>query len=268
MGNGDCAITQAGQSVVCAAPPSVAPRLSRIIRSILGIEWQPGELFPQAGFIVTNLTSRPQSVVHFYSQRETAGQWIKEGKYAVLLDPSVRPQLPCQPGSPATACLGLQPEQLPGAVAIAPEHEALDAHDVARQPGLDWVQSSVRRSLCDLPVGQGRGTASAIPRDPGPDSALREHLPEGRADMMGYRSRQPNESGRGAAGIVTNPGTNRLSGHSEGRFCFYSPSVVRQSSILNLHSPGEGWHNGRLGSRLCCRAGSIWEMSVNNIPER
>jgi hypothetical protein len=40
-------------------------------------------LFPQVGFIVTNLTSRPESVVHFYNQRGTAEQWIKEGKYAV-----------------------------------------------------------------------------------------------------------------------------------------------------------------------------------------
>jgi hypothetical protein len=50
-----------------------------------------------------------------------------------------------------------------------------------------------------------------------------------------------------AAGTIANPGTNRLSGYSECRFCSYCRSVVGQSSILNLYSQGEGWHNGRLG---------------------
>jgi len=47
------------------------------------IEWHQGELFPRVGFIVTNLTGTPRSVVNFYNQRGTAEQWIKEGKYAV-----------------------------------------------------------------------------------------------------------------------------------------------------------------------------------------
>lgn len=42
-----------------------------------------GELFPRVGFIVTNLTARPEGVVHFYNQRGTAKQWIREGKYAL-----------------------------------------------------------------------------------------------------------------------------------------------------------------------------------------
>ena len=45
--------------------------------------WHSGELFPRVGFIVTNLTARPEGVVHFYNQRGTAEQWIKEGKYAL-----------------------------------------------------------------------------------------------------------------------------------------------------------------------------------------
>lgn len=40
-------------------------------------------LFPRVGFIVTNMTSRSRNVVRFYTQRGTAEQWIKEGKYAV-----------------------------------------------------------------------------------------------------------------------------------------------------------------------------------------
>ena len=47
------------------------------------VEWHSGERFPRVGFIVTNLTARPEGVVHFYNQRGTAEQWIKEGKYAL-----------------------------------------------------------------------------------------------------------------------------------------------------------------------------------------
>jgi len=35
------------------------------------------------GFIVTNLSAKPEGVVHFYNGRGTAEQWIKEGKYAL-----------------------------------------------------------------------------------------------------------------------------------------------------------------------------------------
>ncbi len=55
----------------------------RTRRVVAKIEWHQGELFPRVGFIVTNLTGSPESVVHFYNQRGTAEQWIKEGKYAV-----------------------------------------------------------------------------------------------------------------------------------------------------------------------------------------
>ena len=35
------------------------------------------------GFIVTNMSARPEGVVDFYHRRGTAEQWIKEGKYAL-----------------------------------------------------------------------------------------------------------------------------------------------------------------------------------------
>jgi hypothetical protein len=38
-------------------------------------------------------------------------------------------------------------------VGIVPECEALDARDITRQAGQDRLQSSIPRSLCDLPVG-------------------------------------------------------------------------------------------------------------------
>ncbi len=42
-------------------------------------------IFPRLGFIVTNLETPSRAVVRFYNKRETAGQWIKEGKQAVKM---------------------------------------------------------------------------------------------------------------------------------------------------------------------------------------
>ena len=47
------------------------------------VEWHQGELFPRAGFIVTNMSAGPEGVVHFYNGRGAAEQWITEGKYAM-----------------------------------------------------------------------------------------------------------------------------------------------------------------------------------------
>ena len=52
-------------------------------RVVAKVEWHAGELFPRFGFVVTNLTWRPNSVIKFYNKRGTAEQWIKEGKYAI-----------------------------------------------------------------------------------------------------------------------------------------------------------------------------------------
>ena len=55
---------------------------SRPRRVIAKVEHHLGELFPRVGFIVTTLTGTNRAVVHFYNQRGTAEQWIKEGKAA------------------------------------------------------------------------------------------------------------------------------------------------------------------------------------------
>jgi len=52
-------------------------------RVVAKVEWHRGQLFPTVGFIVTNLSAKPEGVVHFYNGRGTAEQWIKEGKYAL-----------------------------------------------------------------------------------------------------------------------------------------------------------------------------------------
>ena len=52
-------------------------------RVVAKVEWHRGELFLRVGFIVTNLSAKPEGVTHFYNGRGTAEQWIKEGKYAL-----------------------------------------------------------------------------------------------------------------------------------------------------------------------------------------
>jgi hypothetical protein len=54
-------------------------------RVVAKVEHHPGELFPRAGFTVTNLTLPSRAVVRFYNKRGTAEQWIKEGKQAVRM---------------------------------------------------------------------------------------------------------------------------------------------------------------------------------------
>jgi len=52
-------------------------------RVIAKVEWREGELIPRIGFIVTNMTSSPEAVVHFYNRRGTCEQDIREGKLAL-----------------------------------------------------------------------------------------------------------------------------------------------------------------------------------------
>lgn len=52
-------------------------------RVVVRVAGHAGELFPRVGFVVTNLKWHSKKVVHFYNQRGTAEQWIKEGKNAV-----------------------------------------------------------------------------------------------------------------------------------------------------------------------------------------
>ncbi len=52
-------------------------------RVVAKVEWHLGELFPRVGFLVTNLRWPSRRVVHFYNQRGTAEQWIREGKIAL-----------------------------------------------------------------------------------------------------------------------------------------------------------------------------------------
>jgi len=52
-------------------------------RVIAKVEWHEGEFLPKVGFIVTNMTSSPEAVFHFYNKRGDCERWIKEGKHAL-----------------------------------------------------------------------------------------------------------------------------------------------------------------------------------------
>ena len=52
-------------------------------RVVAKVTWFADRLFPAIGFIVTNLNWAARRVTHFYNQRGTTEQWIKEGKYAL-----------------------------------------------------------------------------------------------------------------------------------------------------------------------------------------
>jgi hypothetical protein len=52
-------------------------------RVVAKVEWNPSDLYPRVGFIVTNLARSAERVVAFYNQRGTAERWIKEGKGAI-----------------------------------------------------------------------------------------------------------------------------------------------------------------------------------------
>ena len=43
----------------------------------------PGELYPRAGFIVTNMSRPAENVVAFYKKRGMCEQWSKEGNGAI-----------------------------------------------------------------------------------------------------------------------------------------------------------------------------------------
>ena len=50
---------------------------------IAKVEWNPGELVPRVGFIVTNMSRPAERAAADYDQRGTAEHWIKEGKGAI-----------------------------------------------------------------------------------------------------------------------------------------------------------------------------------------
>jgi hypothetical protein len=166
----------------------------------------------------------------------------------------------------ASYLAGVQPEQLPEAAGTATEREVLDSHYATRQAGQDRQQDRAPRSICDVPTGGGRGAPWPVPSDSGSDTAIRSDPPEGRADMTGCKTGQPNESGRGDAVTIDTSGTKRLCRHPECRFApLDSTSVVVPSGIPKLELPKRRRYIGSQESGAV--AGKvIWEMSAQEVP--
>lgn len=68
------------KSFLCQAASWKATR-----RVVAKVEFHFGELLPRVRFIVTNLETDCRAVVRLYNERDTAEQWIKEGKEAVKM---------------------------------------------------------------------------------------------------------------------------------------------------------------------------------------
>ena len=145
-------------------------------RVIAKVEWHRGELFPRVGFIVTNLGARAKNVVHFYNQRGTAEQWIKEGKNAVkwtrlschdfadnaVQAPALRP--------------GVQPRELPPPAGAAEADPALVDDYASGEANQDRREGSSSCAIHGLPDGGSRRTTRPVSR----------HSREDQPDWRGY----------------------------------------------------------------------------------
>jgi hypothetical protein len=100
-------------------------------RVIAKVEHHLGELFPRVGFIVTTLTGTNRAVVHFYNQRGTAEQWIKEGKEATHWTRLSCHRFRGQRGAVTPRGHRLQPRQSPAPTGPAPGHPELVADEPA-----------------------------------------------------------------------------------------------------------------------------------------
>jgi hypothetical protein len=123
----------------------------------------PGELFPRVGFIVTNMTRSSERVVMVYNQLGTAEQRIKEGKNAI-----VWAYLSCRRSAAscgATACSGLQPNQLPSYPDLPRSGQQLVHDDLAGPASQDRRKDRPPRADDHVPGGSGRGLARSVPAD-------------------------------------------------------------------------------------------------------
>ena len=139
-------------------------------RIVAKVEHHPGELFPLGiGFIVTKMTLPSRSVVRFYNKRDTAEQWIKEGKQATnwtrlschrFRANEVRLQL-----SVLAYNLG---EPMAEARAAATDQE-LVADELATSADQDRRSAAQARTVLLAATGGGASQPEAVRRDAGED---------------------------------------------------------------------------------------------------
>jgi Transposase DDE domain group 1 len=138
-------------------------------RVVAKVEWHPGELYPRAGFLVTNMARPAEIVVAFYNKRGACEQWIKEGKGAIKWT-----RLSCRTFAANAVRLQLHalaynlgnflrtlatPEPIKDWSLDKPEGEAHQDRREGREP----------RALCRIPDGRGRHPAKSVCRHPAAD---------------------------------------------------------------------------------------------------
>ena len=136
------------------------------------VEWHSGERFPRVGFIVTTLTARPEGVVHFYNQRGTAEQWIKEGKYALNWTPPFLSPVRVQPGAAPSLRPGVQPGQFPAEASLAQGAQALVAPKPPGQAHQNGRPDCAPYPAHHLSVGRGSRIQGGVRSHPGPDQPI------------------------------------------------------------------------------------------------
>ena len=106
--------------------------------------------------------------------------------------------------------------------------------DVAGQAGQDRWQDGASCAICDLPTGRGGGAASAVPNDPGSDSTVRSHPPEGRANMTEHTGDQPDNRRRRCDGLLDTSGSKNLAGPPDRCSCPQSNIGCRSMKTFGL----------------------------------
>ena len=163
---------------------------SRSRRVVAKVEWHPGELYPRAGFIVTNLRRSTRKVVAFYNGRGTAEQWIKEGKHAIKwtrLSCTTFARTPSDSNStrwPTTSPTSSAPWR-------SREGRAMVADQPAGEGGEDRREGDRPRSLRDLPNGGSRRAVPAVRPHPGADRKATSARPRPMLTLEGGNARQP-----------------------------------------------------------------------------
>ena len=126
-------------------------------RVVAKVEWHRGELFPRAGFIVTNLTLPEEGVVHFYNGRGTAEQVDQRGEVCLALDAALLPPLRGQRGAPPAICTGLQLGEFPAATGPAAERAGLVATKPTGEAHQDRCPDGAPCPAHHLSDGRGGG---------------------------------------------------------------------------------------------------------------
>jgi len=237
-------------------------------RVVTKAKWHAGELYPRAGFIVTNLRRDQEDVVRFNNGwggaggRRAVDQAGEERGELASAEPA---RLRGQPRPAAALRPGVQPGELPAAAVPAGERGALVADHAAREADQDRGQGGVDGAVRGVPDGGGRGAAPSVPGHPGSDA-------EAQADQggVGMTTATPDlgpeagtrGGGRRSTGEMVVATVKHMRTHHEHkprRMAWSSQSASNQHK--RVVESAKLAHGGR-GRRI------KWEIPANSVPMR